>query len=112
MSNVFLWRGVPVRYDTCDTVASALWRQGVTDFGATARGGSHAVFCGIGQCQACLVMDQDTHVFEACLHRPQPHARLCGVMDALPGAEDLSTQAAPGSDDASTEWRGPRASAR
>ncbi len=102
MSNVFLWRGRPVRFDARDTVASALWRHGITDFGSTPRGGSHAVFCGIGQCQACLVMSQDGHVFEACLHRPSPQSCLSGVMDVPPGADNCSTQGTPCSDGAIT----------
>lgn len=94
MSAFFLWRSEPVRFDACDTVASALWRRGVVDFGSTARGGTHAVFCGIGQCQSCLVMDHEGHVFEACLHRPSPGARLIGAMDEPQGGPvDLSLDA-------------------
>ena len=85
MMHVFLWRGDPVRFGPGDTVATALWRQGVAAFGASPRAGSHAVFCGIGQCQACLVMDHDGAVFEACLHRPLPGAHLAGVMDGTSG---------------------------
>ena len=101
MREVFFWRGDPVRFGPGDTVATALWRQGVTAFGPSARAAGHAVYCGIGQCQACLVMDADGAVFEACLHRPLPGAHLVGVMDALPG--DGPGAESPSSPDAGRE---------
>lgn len=112
MSDVFLWRGEPVRFTSGDTVASALWRRGTVDFGSSPRGGTHAVFCGIGQCQSCLVMDQEGHVFEACLHRPSPGARLVGAMDDPVGVPVDRLLDAVSGDEAPVEATGLRGAAR
>jgi len=57
MSGAFDWKGAAVPFRAGETVASALMRSGVRDFGP---------FCGIGQCQGCLVR-VDGRVTEACL---------------------------------------------
>jgi hypothetical protein len=95
MKDLFHWRGAPIAFGPGDTVASALWRQGIADFGTTARAGAHAVFCGIGQCQVCLVMDHTGRVFEACLHRPPSGAHLFGVMDEPASPPALRQRDAP-----------------
>lgn len=59
MSGVILWQGRPVPFRDDERVASALMRAGISDLG---------VFCGIGQCQGCLVR-VDGRLTEACLAR-------------------------------------------
>lgn len=66
MSGVFAWQGTPVPFRAGESVASALGRAGVRDFG---------VFCGIGQCQGCLVRI-DGRVTEACLAQCRDGARV------------------------------------
>lgn len=61
-----LWRGQPVSFIPGETVGSALARAGLRDLGPRATGGRHALFCGIGQCQNCLVQIGG-RVVEACL---------------------------------------------
>lgn len=61
-----LWQGRAIPFQAGEAVGSALARAGVTDFGAKATGGRHALFCGIGQCQNCLVRIEG-RVIEACL---------------------------------------------
>lgn len=57
-------RAVPFRAG--ESVASALIRAGWRDLGPGATGLPRAVFCGIGQCQGCLVRQAGRWV-ESCL---------------------------------------------
>ncbi len=61
-----LWNGAPVPFRAGETVASALTRAGVLCFGQAPQGQARALFCGIGQCQNCLVRF-DGRLTEACL---------------------------------------------
>lgn len=58
--NVFYWQGEPIELRPGETVAAALSRAGVRDLA-----GRH--FCGIGQCQNCVVLDRNGRPFEACI---------------------------------------------
>lgn len=70
MNDFILWQGQKVPFREGDTVAAALMRAGIIDLGAGTRGHGQrrGVFCGIGQCQGCLVRI-DGRVTEACLLR-------------------------------------------
>jgi len=61
-----LWNGAPLAFRAGETVASALTRAGVLVLGHAPQGQPRAVFCGIGQCQGCLVR-ADGRLTEACL---------------------------------------------
>ncbi len=61
-----LWQGRPIPFRAGETVASALLRAGVAQFGPAPTGQARAVFCGIGQCQGCLVQ-AGGRLAEACL---------------------------------------------
>lgn len=62
MTGHFLWNGEPIPFAPGETVALALRRAGVLDLGGTAH-----LFCGIGQCQGCLVRVDQRGLTEACL---------------------------------------------
>lgn len=66
MSDSFLWQGAPIPFRPGESVASALGRAGIIEFGTGQTGQRRAVFCGIGQCQSCLVQ-LDGRLTEACL---------------------------------------------
>ena len=57
-------RAIPVQ--SGESVASALQRAGIYQLGRAPTNQPLAVFCGIGQCQGCLIMADD-RVTEACL---------------------------------------------
>lgn len=61
-----LWQGRAVPFHPGESVASALMRAGIRDLTGAPGGTARAVFCGIGQCQSCLVRI-DGRVTEACL---------------------------------------------
>lgn len=64
--STILWQGTPVPFREGETVATALLRAGVASFGPAPAGQLRAVFCGIGQCQGCLVQIGG-RLTEACL---------------------------------------------
>jgi aerobic-type carbon monoxide dehydrogenase small subunit (CoxS/CutS family) len=66
MTGHFFWQGQPVPFRPGETLASALIRAGIVALGQTVTGQSRAVFCGIGQCQGCLVLVEGVPR-EACL---------------------------------------------
>ena len=66
MSGHILWSGARIPFQTGESVASALMRAGVLALGTAPTGQGRAVFCGIGQCQGCLVR-ADGRLTEACL---------------------------------------------
>jgi ferredoxin len=67
MSATFLWNGQRVAFQPGETVARALARAGVIAFGIGHTGAPLSVFCGIGQCQNCLVFVVGEGPREACL---------------------------------------------
>jgi hypothetical protein len=67
MSGTILWNAEPVPFRPGETVAQALTRAGVRRFGSSRPGSPHAVFCGIGQCQNCLVVVAGRGAREACI---------------------------------------------
>lgn len=81
MTERILWQGRMVPFRDGDTVAAALTRAGIADFGAGSRGQRRGVFCGIGQCQGCLV-SVDGCVTEACLMPCAPGLSVTPEMEA------------------------------
>lgn len=67
MSGRIFWNGRELSFLSGETIAQALCRAGVANFGAGALGQPHSVFCGIGQCQNCLVDVVTAGPREACL---------------------------------------------
>lgn len=63
----FLWNGAPVAVIEGDTIAMALLRAGVIDFGAGVAGKRSRYFCGSGACQNCAVEVRGLGRVEACL---------------------------------------------
>lgn len=61
-----LWGARPIPFLPGESVASALTRAGIRQFSAGPAGIDRAVFCGIGQCQNCLVLIEGRSA-EACL---------------------------------------------
>ncbi|MFC7705430.1 2Fe-2S iron-sulfur cluster-binding protein [Plastorhodobacter daqingensis] len=66
MGGVIFWQGQKVEFCGGESAASALARAGITQLGVTGTGQMRGVFCGIGQCQNCLVTF-DGRTVEACL---------------------------------------------
>lgn len=66
MSGSIVWNGAPIAFRTGESVADALARAGIRAFGVLPTGQQATVFCGIGQCQGCLV-SLDDRLVEACL---------------------------------------------
>ena len=62
----FLWQGRAVPFHPGESLAAALMRAGLRDFGSDAAGARLRYFCGIGACQNCLV-SIDGAVMESCL---------------------------------------------
>ncbi len=66
MTGYILWNGQRVAFRAGESLASALARAGVVDLGRAATGQTRVLFCGIGQCQNCLVR-VGGRLTEACL---------------------------------------------
>lgn len=64
--STILWQGRPIPFQPGESLASALIRAGVLILGQAPTGQPRAVFCGIGQCQGCLVR-VGGRLVEACL---------------------------------------------
>jgi len=61
------WGNQAVPFQAGETIAAALVRAGVQQFGLTATRAHARYFCGIGNCQACLVSVDGAAAVEACL---------------------------------------------
>ncbi|MFC4273603.1 2Fe-2S iron-sulfur cluster-binding protein [Achromobacter aloeverae] len=70
----FYWNGRPVSFRDGETLALALRRAWVKDFGPAAGGQQARYFCGIGQCQGCLVSVDGGAAVESCLTLARPDA--------------------------------------
>jgi len=66
MTGHILWNDRDVPYEQGETLAQALNRAGITHLGTGLAGQSRSVFCGIGQCQNCLVILEGKGPCEAC----------------------------------------------
>lgn len=66
MGGMIWWQGRALAYRPGDTLATALTRAGELALGQGPTGAARGMFCGIGQCQNCLVL-VDGRPVEACL---------------------------------------------
>lgn len=66
MTGRIFWNGRAVAFRAGETAGSALARAGIRRLGTSETGLPRALFCGIGQCQNCLVL-LDGAPTEACL---------------------------------------------
>jgi ferredoxin len=66
MTGQIIWNGQAVPFVAGETLAQALDRAGFSDLGRSRSGSRLAMFCGIGQCQNCLVIVEDMGPREAC----------------------------------------------
>ena len=71
-----------------ETIAAALRRGGVDDFGAAVGGLRGRYFCGIGSCQACLVSVDGERVVEACLTTARDGMRLSAALPLVEEGRD------------------------
>lgn len=81
MTASFHWNGRAIAFFEGETVASALARAGIFDLGPTTVGGRATVFCGIGQCQGCLI-EIDGRQTEACLLPARPEMEFLDGIEA------------------------------
>jgi aerobic-type carbon monoxide dehydrogenase small subunit (CoxS/CutS family) len=70
----FYWNEQAIPYRDGETLALALRRAQVEDFGSAAGGQQGRYFCGIGQCQGCLVSVDGGAAVESCLTPARPNA--------------------------------------
>jgi len=75
------WGDQAVPFQAGETIAAALVRAGVRQFGLTATGAQARYFCGIGNCQACLVSVDGAVAVEACLTPAAAGMRLAPAND-------------------------------
>jgi len=80
----FSWKGRPFRALRGETIASALFANGVRIFGHHAKdGAAQGIFCANGQCAQCLVL-ADGRPVKSCMELVRPGLRVEPV-DGLPG---------------------------
>jgi sarcosine oxidase subunit alpha len=79
----FAWKGAPVSARLGETIASALFANGIRVFGHHARDGApQGIFCANGQCAQCLVLVEGFPV-KSCMEPARPDIRVEPV-DGLP----------------------------
>lgn len=66
MTQHIFWQTRAIAFQNGESVAFALQRAGVHRLGRAPSGQPLNLFCGIGQCQGCLI-EADGRVTEACL---------------------------------------------
>ena len=76
MSSTIYWMGEAVSFRFGETIAAALRRAGIDDFGPATGKLRARYFCGIGACQSCLVSVDDACPVEACLTPAKDGMRL------------------------------------
>lgn len=87
MNGTFYWMEMAVSFREGETIAAALRRVGIDDFGPAAGAQRARYFCGIGTCQACLVSIDGACVVEACL---TPAHEGMHLRSALPPAPEVA----------------------
>ena len=80
MNGTLYWMGDAVPFRAGETIAAALRRGGIDDFGAGVGGLRGRSFCGIGSCQACLIAVDGGRTVEACLTPARDGMRLSAVL--------------------------------
>ncbi|MBB1075993.1 (2Fe-2S)-binding protein [Rhodoferax sp. 4810] len=77
------WNQQAVPFHPGETIAAALIRGGIVNLGEAAGGLQGRYFCGIGNCQACLVRVNEASPVEACLTPAQPGMRLSPALPTV-----------------------------
>ncbi len=62
----FFWNRDKIPYSDGESLAVALAKAGICDLGSGPEGTRRHLFCGIGQCQGCLVVINGERSGEAC----------------------------------------------
>ena len=76
VNHTIYWGALAVPFRPGETIAAALRRSGVTHLGPSVGGLQGRYFCGIGNCQACLVRINGASPVEACLTPAQHGLQL------------------------------------
>lgn len=86
MHGLIYWQGEPVPFTQGETIAATLARNG--SLAQVATGGSGwRVFCGIGQCQQCVVLIDGECSAEACLTLARDGMRIEPCIKGRTGAD-------------------------
>ena len=85
----FLFDGAAIPFAANETIAMALDRSGIRNFGAGQGKTAGRYFCGIGACQACIVSVDGTSM-EACLTPARARVSLSAPSPPPPKAASLS----------------------
>ncbi len=67
MKSTIYWLGEGILFKEGETALVALEKAGITSYGNSKNGQVRGVFCGIGQCQNCLIKEESIGIVEACL---------------------------------------------
>ncbi|MGD2103529.1 MAG: FAD-dependent oxidoreductase [Anaerolineae bacterium] len=90
----FTWKGNPMIGEKCETIASALFANGVRIFGHHHKDGApQGIFCANGQCAQCLVMADGLPV-KSCM-TPVTSGMRVEPMDAKPRLPAVGTAPSP-----------------
>jgi sarcosine oxidase subunit alpha len=85
----FFWQGKPLQGKEGETIAAALFANGIHVFGHHHKDGSpQGIFCANGQCSQCLVLAQGIPV-KACMEVLQPQLHI-ESLDSLPSLPSLN----------------------
>ena len=79
----FLFDGAAIPFAANETIARALDRSGIRNFGAGQGTTAGRYFCGIGACQACIVSVDGTSM-EACLTPARSGLRVARIAPVSP----------------------------
>ena len=79
----FLFDGAAIPFAANETIAMALDRSGIRNFGAGQGNTAGRYFCGIGACQACIV-SVDGIGMEACLTPARTGLRVTRIAPVSP----------------------------
>ena len=84
----FIWQGRKLRAQEGETIAAALFANGIRTFGHHPKDGApQGIFCANGQCAQCMVMADDLPV-KACMTPVRPGMRV-EPLDGLPVLPDV-----------------------
>ncbi len=77
--SVMYWNGQAIKFLPGESLSSALIRSGINYFGVSPSGQNRTLFCGIGQCQGCIVHVEGSGDVEACLFPCQQGLKLQSI---------------------------------
>ena len=66
LNEFFFWNKDKITFRRGETIGVALAKAGIRDLGPGPDGTRRHLFCGIGQCQGCLVFINGDRPMEAC----------------------------------------------